>query len=63
MLSSQKMFLGPLSNGHFQRRNAFASVTRVGQFKHGKLRAFTNYRKVIEVKVIYNHRVRTKKFG
>lgn len=50
MLSSQKVFLGPLSNGHFQRRNAFALVTRVGQFKHGKLSAFTNYRKVNEVR-------------
>lgn len=50
MLLSQKVFPDLLSNGHFQRGNAFASVFRVGQFKHGKLSAFTNYRKVTEVR-------------
>lgn len=45
MLLSQKVFPGLPSNGHFQRGNTFASVVRVARFKHGKLNAFTNYRK------------------
>lgn len=50
LLLSQKEFPGPLSNGLVQRGNTFASVFREGQFKHGKFSAFTNYRKVTEVR-------------
>lgn len=37
----------PLS---FQKGNVFASVFGVGQFKHGKLSACTNYGKVSELR-------------
>lgn len=63
MLLFQKVFLGPVSNGHFQRRNTFASVVRVGQFEHGKLSAFTNYRKVTEVRYYITTGLGPKMFG
>lgn len=62
-LLSQKVFPGPMSNGHFQRGNTFASVLREGQFKRGELTVFTNQRKVIVVRLYVTTGLGPKMFG
>lgn len=47
---SQKVFPKNPTMATAKKKETLASVFRVQQLKHGKLSAFTNYRKVIEVR-------------